>query len=66
MRHFAIAMITFYQKYLSFDRGMLAFLAPGGACKFNPSCSEYTKQAILNHGLLSGTIMGLKRIWSCR
>lgn len=66
MKHLAITLINFYQKYLSFDRGMLAFLAPGGACKFNPSCSEYTKQMILKHGTLQGSVLGLKRIWSCR
>lgn len=59
-------IITFYQKFLSFDRGLLAVFAPGGACKYEVSCSEYTKQAILDYGVTRGILMGIKRVWSCR
>ncbi|MFI5205309.1 MAG: membrane protein insertion efficiency factor YidD [Candidatus Paceibacterales bacterium] len=45
---------------------MLAFLAPGGACKYSPTCSEYTKQAIKKYGVFKGINLGIKRIWSCR
>jgi len=62
----AIKIIEFYQKYLSFDRGLLSVLAPGGACKFNPTCSEYTKQMIIKHGIVQGSILGIRRIISCR
>jgi len=34
-------------------------------CNFTPSCSEYTRQAILNHGLLPGLKLGIKRIRRC-
>lgn len=59
-------IITFYQSYLSFDKGVLALLAPGGACKYEISCSEYTKQRIREFGVVRGGLIGLKRIWSCR
>ena len=36
------------------------------ACRFTPTCSEYTKQAIEKHGIFRGTIMGIKRISRCR
>lgn len=58
-------MISFYQKWLSFDRGLLAFLAPGGACKFRPTCSEYTKEMVRQKGVLKGLFLGGKRIISC-
>lgn len=58
--------ISFYQRYLSFDKGVLMIFAPGGACKFEVSCSEYTKQQIMKHGLYKGLILGLKRLWRCR
>lgn len=61
-----IKLIEFYQKYLSFDTGALAFLAPGGSCKYSPTCSEYTKQAIKRYGVFKGLNMGIKRIISCR
>jgi uncharacterized protein len=61
-----ILLIEFYQRYLSFDRGLLMALAPGGACKFEVSCSEYTKQMIVKYGALRGGFRGIKRILICR
>ena len=66
MQNLLINLINFYQKYLSFDRGVLAVFAPGGACKHSISCSEYAKQSILEHGVFKGIGLGLKRIWSCK
>ena len=65
MAKLLVNLITIYQKYLSFDRGVLAILAPGGACRFEKSCSEYTKEAISNKGVLKGVILGFKRVLSC-
>ncbi|MDD5415457.1 MAG: membrane protein insertion efficiency factor YidD [Candidatus Daviesbacteria bacterium] len=45
---------------------MLAVFAPGGACKHDLSCSEYTKQKIKEYGVFRGSWFGLKRIWRCR
>lgn len=65
-RKIPVAAITFYQYFLSFDRGLLSLLAPGGACKYTITCSEYTKQAILEKGLFKGMLLGGKRVISCR
>ena len=65
MRQILIKLINFYQKYLSFDTGVLRVLTPHGACKHTPSCSEYTKQQILNYGSFKGSLLGLRRILSC-
>jgi uncharacterized protein len=35
------------------------------SCRYTPSCSEYTKQAILKHGIFKGTWLGIKRISRC-
>ncbi|MBI4038663.1 membrane protein insertion efficiency factor YidD [Candidatus Daviesbacteria bacterium] len=61
-----VLLINFYQVFLSFDKGILAVFAPGGACKYEISCSEYTKRKIGDVGVLVGVGLGLKRIWSCR
>lgn len=36
-----------------------------GACRYTPTCSEYTAQAIHKHGPIKGIRLGLKRISSC-
>lgn len=57
MKKILIKIILFYQKYIS---PML-----GKKCKFYPTCSEYTKQAILKYGCIKGVLLGLKRIMKC-
>ncbi len=66
MSYLIIQLINFYQKFLSFDRGLLMVLAPGGACRYEVSCSEYTKRAIIKEGAIRGFFLGIKRIISCR
>lgn len=66
MSWLAIKAIEFYQVFLSFDTGMLRFLAPGGACRYPVRCSEYTKIKIREKGVIRGVWLGFKRIISCR
>jgi len=50
-------LIRFYQ--LSF-----AALFPG-ACRFEPSCSAYAREAIERHGSITGSMLALRRICRC-
>ena len=52
-----ILPIILYQRLLS---PMLP-----SSCRFTPTCSEYTKQAIIKHGIIKGTFLGIKRISKC-
>ena len=61
----AMKAIRFYQRTLSFDHGPLKALFPGGYCRFRPTCSEYTYQAVQKHGLFRGLLMGMWRIIRC-
>ena len=34
-------------------------------CRYNPTCSEYGKQAIIKYGPLKGGLLSVKRISKC-
>jgi putative membrane protein insertion efficiency factor len=60
-----ILLISVYQHTLSRDHGWLKILSPHGACRFYPTCSEYTRQAVIRFGVLKGLYLGFKRIFKC-
>ena len=37
----------------------------GNSCRYLPTCSDYFIDAIKTYGLLKGSALGLKRIFSC-
>jgi len=57
IRKLFIIPIILYQRILS-------PILPS-SCRFTPTCSEYTKQAIIKHGIFKGTFLGIKRISKC-
>ena len=56
MKNIILYFINLYQKF--------SRLTPP-RCRFYPTCSEYTKQAIIKHGVLKGGWLGIKRICKC-
>jgi len=56
VKNFFISLIKMYQK--------VSALFPA-KCRFYPTCSEYTKQAILKYGIFKGCYLGAKRIAKC-
>lgn len=60
MKKLGILLISFYKKYIS-----PIFHFFGIECKYYPTCSEYTKQAIEKYGLLKGIFLGFIRILKC-
>jgi uncharacterized protein len=53
----ALAALRFYKAYLS--------LLVGGSCRFQPTCSMYTYEAIERFGVARGSWLGLKRLLRC-
>jgi putative membrane protein insertion efficiency factor len=43
------------------------FISPftPATCRYQPTCSYYTKEALLKHGFLKGMKLSIKRIFSC-
>ena len=60
MKKILIKAIEFYQKHIS-----SRISKHGIKCKYFPTCSEYTKQAIIKYGSLKGIFLGVKRILKC-
>lgn len=55
--NFCLLLIRFYQLFLS--------PLKGHCCRFEPTCSDYAKEAFLLHGIRKGAILTLKRILKC-
>lgn len=53
-----LTLIWLYQRLLS---PLFA-----GSCRFEPSCSQYARQAILQHGALRGGLLTLWRLSRCQ
>lgn len=56
IKNFLIFLINIYQK--------ITYFFPR-VCRFSPSCSSYTKEAIIKYGIIKGVFLGLKRILRC-
>ncbi len=52
-----VKAIDFYHNYLS------ALKLP--SCRYYPTCSQYTREAVIKYGLLKGLIKGALRILRC-
>jgi len=56
MKKLALFLISVYQRIRRYFPKV---------CRFYPSCSDYTKQAIEKHGLIRGGALGARRIVKC-
>ena len=57
MKSIFIFLIVLYQRLIS------PYFP--SSCRFMPTCSEYSKEAIEEYGLIKGTYLGMKRITKC-
>ena len=64
-KYIVVFLIKIYQFLFSTDHAFWANPKHFRICTYHPSCSEFTKVAILKHGILKGGIMGTKRIIDC-
>ena len=57
MKKALILIVVFYQKAISPWMGK--------RCRFYPTCSEYSKQALTKYGVIKGLYLSIKRIIKC-
>ncbi|MDO3378216.1 membrane protein insertion efficiency factor YidD [Geoalkalibacter halelectricus] len=57
MRTLCLGLIRFYQYFLS------PLLGP--SCRFHPTCSQYSLEAISKYGVLKGLVLGTRRLLKC-
>ncbi len=57
MKQVVLALIRCYQRFIS--------PALPSSCRFTPTCSEYSYEAIQRYGVLKGGWLGLRRIARC-
>ncbi|MFA5025878.1 MAG: membrane protein insertion efficiency factor YidD [Candidatus Shapirobacteria bacterium] len=55
LKKIILKSLVFYKKYLS----------RGNHCRFIPSCSQYTYQAVEKYGVVKGLFKGIKRVSKC-
>lgn len=60
MKKILIKIIEWYQENIS-----LWLESRNIKCKYYPTCSEYTKQAIEKYGAFKGVFLGFVRILKC-
>lgn len=61
MKNVLIYIIKFYKVNISPSLELLF----GKACRFSPTCSEYTIEALERFGALKGLTLGIKRFLRC-
>lgn len=59
MQNLTLKLLQFYKNYLSPGRWGLKI------CRFEPSCSRYTYEAVQKHGVLKGLLLGGWRVLRC-
>ncbi len=58
MKFLIIKLIQIYMKAVS--------PLMGASCRFYPTCSHYTMEAIEKHGVIKGLYYGVRRIMKCQ
>lgn len=66
MKKIILKLIRLYQKSWFYRASIFKMLfLTDACCRFRPTCSEYTYQAISRYGIILGSLKAFKRIFRC-
>jgi putative membrane protein insertion efficiency factor len=63
MKHVVLFLLTLYQAVVS--PLLKQLLGISSSCRFSPTCSRYTQEMIKQHGVITGSRLGLKQLFAC-
>jgi len=63
MKYLIYLLIRCYQWVIS--PVIHTICGPGSGCRFTPTCSHYFLEAVMRHGAMRGSVLGVKRICRC-
>ena len=58
LRHVWLVPVRLYRRFLS-------PLKPASSCRFTPTCSRYAVDAVMEWGIIAGTLLSVWRIMRC-
>ena len=60
-------MNIFTNTLIKIIKGYKFLISPliGNSCRYLPTCSEYSIEALKNYGFFKGSLLSVKRIFSC-
>ena len=63
MKKTVLLIIKSYQKYIS--NSFLGKAIFGNNCRFYPTCSQFTYEAVVKYGTIRGLYLGVVRLLKC-
>ena len=59
--------VLFSALFIGLTKGYQYIISPllPSSCRYTPTCSEYSIQAVRKYGIIKGTFLAVKRIASC-
>ncbi|MBC8277855.1 MAG: membrane protein insertion efficiency factor YidD, partial [FCB group bacterium] len=64
IKHIENAVIVLLNSIIIlYQKGVSLFL--GNRCRFYPSCSQYARESLIEHGIFKGGFLSVKRIGKC-
>ncbi|MCC7236943.1 MAG: membrane protein insertion efficiency factor YidD [Bryobacterales bacterium] len=55
-----VRLVEAYQRWLRPVSSLIV------RCRYRPTCSEYSRQAVTRFGIAEGARLTVRRLWSCR